>query len=85
MAVSKNNRVMGARSPLVDPSEKYLKRETGTTLAQLLSVFSNILQNYDARIIASEIHACPDFHLGPHETLCLPLQLREQTTKLDNY
>ena len=57
MAVSKDNRVLGARPPLVDPSERSLPRETRTTLAQLRSGFSNILQNYRARIIPSEIDA----------------------------
>ena len=68
MAVSKDNRVLSVRPPLVDPSEKSLPRETRTTLAQLRSGFSNIIQNYRARIIPSEVDACPDCHLAPHDT-----------------
>ena len=53
------NRVLGSRPPQVDPSEKSLPRETRTVLAQLRSGFSNMLKNYRARIIPSEIDACP--------------------------
>ena len=67
-----DNRVLGARTPKINPNEKTLPRATHCTLSQLRSGHSPFLQEYLQRI-KPNLHqdSCPDCGQSPHNTLHL--------------
>ena len=62
-----DNRVLGARPPLVNKRECDLTRRVRTKLSQLRSGFSRNINDYMSRIRDDVMNICPDCNAAPHD------------------
>ncbi|KAI5716048.1 hypothetical protein M8J77_026544 [Diaphorina citri] len=65
------NKVLQTKPPDISPDEKKLPRVTRTTLAQLRSGYSRILNSYMNRLDSNIEDRCPQCRGSPHNTLHL--------------
>jgi len=63
-----NNPVLNAQAPKIHKDEKNLPRITRSTLSQLRSSHSIILNSYKARLDPTVSNICPDCSVEPHTT-----------------
>ena len=61
-----SNRVLNARPPLIDPTERFLPRKTRATLSQLRSGFCGSLNDFRTRLGRSDDENCTECNLHPH-------------------
>lgn len=68
MASQTVNKVLNTKPPGISKEETKLPRKTRTTLAQLRSGYSKILQSYQNRLNPRIPDRCPDCEEAPHDT-----------------
>jgi hypothetical protein len=71
ITAQENNPTLGRPPPEIDKAEKDLPRKTRSTLSQLRSGYSSMLNSYLARIRDDVQDICPDCNISPHTTLHL--------------
>ena len=71
ITAQENNPTLGRPPPEIDKTEKDLLRKTRSTLSQLRSGYSSMLNSYLARIRDDVQDICPDCNISPHTTLHL--------------